>query len=119
MAAVGERDLAWINNTKLACYEAKAENRFEPYLRNWGKANIPNRSPKWEVACPKSVAIAVTQNAALLANGSEVKAINLQDGSTVWTHAVPAAPVPWGLAVNREGRVVVSLENGRVLCLAK
>ena len=29
---------------------------------------------------------------------------------------LPAAPVAWGLAVDRLGRIIVTLEDGRVLC---
>jgi uncharacterized protein GlcG (DUF336 family) len=43
-------------------------------------------------------------------------AVSLRDASVLWKQALPAAPVPWGLAVNREGKDIVTLEGGRVLC---
>ena len=46
----------------------------------------------------------------------ELIALNLTDGRVLWKQPLPAAPVPWGIAVNREGRVIVTLEGGRVVC---
>jgi len=48
-----------------------------------------------------------------------VAAMDLKDGSQIWTHPLPGRPVKWGAAVDRAGRVAVSLINGRVLCFAK
>jgi len=45
--------------------------------------------------------------------------LNLQDGKMLWSQSVPSAPVPWGLAVDRDGRVVVTLEDGQVLCFGR
>ncbi len=47
---------------------------------------------------------------------SEIVALNLKDGSVLWSEEVPSAPVSWGLAVDRDGRVIVTLEDGQVLC---
>lgn len=46
----------------------------------------------------------------------EIVVLNLQDGGILWSQPVPSPPVPWGLAVDRDGRIVVTLEDGRVLC---
>jgi outer membrane protein assembly factor BamB len=45
-----------------------------------------------------------------------VVALDLESGNVLWKHPLPSPPVPWAMAVNREGRVVVTLENGLVLC---
>ncbi|MBL7224166.1 MAG: PQQ-binding-like beta-propeller repeat protein, partial [Candidatus Brocadiae bacterium] len=34
----------------------------------------------------------------------------------LWEQALPAAPVRWGIAVDAQGRVVVTLRDGRVVC---
>ena len=47
---------------------------------------------------------------------NEVIALSLEDGRLLWKQPLPAAPVPWGLAVNREGKVIVTLEGGRIVC---
>ena len=48
---------------------------------------------------------------------ASVTALDLSDGRPLWKRPLPAPPVPWGLAVDRDGRVLVSLRDGRVLCL--
>ena len=40
----------------------------------------------------------------------------IRDGKTLWTQPLPSSLVPWGLAVDRDGRVIVTLEGGQVLC---
>jgi outer membrane protein assembly factor BamB len=45
-------------------------------------------------------------------------AINLQDGADVWLKQLPAVAVKGGVALDRAGRVFVSLENGQVLGFA-
>ena len=68
---------------------------------------------------PVSVAMAVCKNAVVMACKSKVIALNLQDGKVLWTEDVSAAPVPWGLAIDRDGRAVVTLEDGQVLCIGR
>jgi len=34
----------------------------------------------------------------------------------LWAQRLPAVPVRWGIAVDRQGRVIVVLKDGRVLC---
>jgi len=43
-------------------------------------------------------------------------AVNIKDGSEVWRERLPAAVVKGGAAVDRDARILVSLEDGRVLC---
>ena len=47
---------------------------------------------------------------------AKVVALDIKDGKVMWTQPIPAAPVAWGLAIDGDGRVVASLEDGRVLC---
>ena len=42
--------------------------------------------------------------------------MNIDDGGVLWSHPLPAEPVEWGLAVDRQGRAVVTLADGRILC---
>lgn len=43
-------------------------------------------------------------------------AINVKDGSDLWVEKLPATAVKGGVAVDSSGRILVSLENGRLLC---
>ena len=45
-------------------------------------------------------------------------ALNLTDGKPLWRHPLPAGCVAWGVSVDRQGRVIVALRDGRVLCFA-
>jgi outer membrane protein assembly factor BamB len=47
--------------------------------------------------------------------GSSLWAINLADGTDVWSAGLPGPVVKGGLAINHEGQVFVSLENGQLL----
>jgi outer membrane protein assembly factor BamB len=60
--------------------------------------------------------LAVGKNAVVVATDTDVMAFDLADGKPRWTQPLPAPPLPWGVALNRDGRVVVSLENGDVVC---
>jgi outer membrane protein assembly factor BamB len=46
-------------------------------------------------------------------------ALTVADGTTVWSHPLPAAPVPWGVILDRTGRIVVSLQDGGLVCLSE
>ena len=48
----------------------------------------------------------------------QLMALKTADGSKRWSHELPAAPIRHGLALDSGGRVIVTLEAGRVLCLA-
>jgi len=50
---------------------------------------------------------------------ASLAALSLADGKVLWKHALPAAPSGWGLARDKEGRIYVSLQDGRVLCFAE
>jgi outer membrane protein assembly factor BamB len=82
---------------------------------NWGGLGIEDE-PLWGYDCEESRAVAVCGNAAVVAQESQVVALSLEDGSVMWSQPVPAAPATWGLAIDRDGRVIVTLEDGKVLC---
>ncbi len=69
---------------------------------------------------PKTVVIAGLRDAPQPTDPPQANlvAMNAADGTTVWSQPLPASPVPWGLAVDRDGRVVVSLQDGGVQCFA-
>jgi outer membrane protein assembly factor BamB len=116
-SCVGELELAWFNSTKLACYDRGQSAAPEAFARAWGKPDVPDRTPRWTLATRGGRALAVGENAAVVATETEVQAIGLSDGQLLWTHPLAAPPVPWGLALTRDGRVLVALENGEVICL--
>ena len=115
-ATDGGYDLAWANNTKLLCFASLQSDRADLQRSLWGKTQTKLAKATWEFDCPKSLAVAVCPNAVVIATPTEIIALSLQDARVLWKQALPAAPVAWGIAVNREGKVIVTLEGGRVLC---
>jgi outer membrane protein assembly factor BamB len=50
---------------------------------------------------------------------AQVLALSAADGKKLWSFPLPGAVAENGLAVDRDGRVLVVLHDGRVLCLAE
>ncbi|MCY3021364.1 MAG: PQQ-binding-like beta-propeller repeat protein [Planctomycetota bacterium] len=48
-----------------------------------------------------------------------VLAAQKPDGSELWSQPLPAEPIRWGIAMDAGGRIVVTLQNGQVLCFGK
>ena len=42
----------------------------------------------------------------------------IKTGKVLWKHSLPVGPVRWVVAIDRNGRVLVSLRDGRVICFA-
>ncbi len=129
LASNGGRDVAWVssqNNRKILCFdnidrELLAQKMTEPPNRfnlDWKRLGI-NRKPLWSYDCKDSVAMAVCSNAVVVAKKSEIVALNLKDGEVLWSEALSSVPVIWGLAVDRDGRVIVSLADGQILCFGQ
>jgi len=87
------------------------------FARAWGRLKVAGLKPLWTLSTRGGRALAVGKNAAVVASDKEVEAFDLRDGKRLWTQPLSAPPVPWGLALNRDGRVLVSLENGELVCL--
>ncbi len=78
----------------------------------------------------ENVAVAVAQNAVVVAGTDRrfpqpeaaaeesygIAALEISSGKVLWKHVLPAGPVRFGTAIDREGRVLVALRDGRVLC---
>lgn len=100
-------------------------------LHGGGTGATPGSKPAWQqTPINRIAAVAVTPNAIVIAGNQDplqtgeplqplVMALSIQDGSTLWSHPLPALPSSWGLLVDRDGHVVVSLEDGRVLSFGK
>jgi outer membrane protein assembly factor BamB len=116
VTTVGDRDVVWANKTKLMGFVQAAGN-LERFARSWGKTDMEGLKPAWQVDRAEGLALAVGRNAVVVASPTELRAIALRDGQDLWKQPLPAAPVPWGLALQRDGRVIVALEDGQVLAV--
>jgi len=129
LTSSGGRDIVWVssqNSKKVLCFDnidremlrikmAEPGNRFNV---DWKRLGVSDK-PLWSYECKDSVALAVCSNAVVVAKKSEIVALNLKDGSILWSESLPSAPVNWGLAVDRDGRVIVTLEDGQILCFGQ
>ncbi|MCH8193039.1 MAG: PQQ-binding-like beta-propeller repeat protein [Planctomycetes bacterium] len=130
MTRSGDRHVAWVDKKKVICYPPIDKNSLTQLvtkrtrkndrhiLPQWGSFKL-SEDPLWQIACPDSVAVAVTSNAVLVAGRSALTCLDLADGKQLWSQPLPMAPVPWGVAVDRRGRVVVTLKDGQVLCFGE
>lgn len=128
-SSTGEKDIIWINGNIIKCYDPidKKVLNDSVYERNypgrhiiqaWGKLEITDK-PIWEYNCDGSVALAVCRNAVIVAKQNEVVSVDIQDGKILWKQPVPSSPVPWGLAVDSDGRIIVTLEDGKTICFGQ
>jgi len=115
-ASAANHEIAWANNARLLCFAGFDGDRHQLQRELWGKVQAKEAKPAWAFDCPKSLAVAVCANAVVVAKPTELIALNLADGRVLWKQPLSASPVPWGIAVNREGKVIVTLEGGRVVC---
>ncbi|MHC4556904.1 MAG: outer membrane protein assembly factor BamB family protein [Planctomycetota bacterium] len=89
------------------------------------------RKPLWTgKPFQENVAIAIAQNAVIVAGTDRhfaepkaapdetygIAALEIESGKPLWRHSLPAGAVRWGLAIDRQGRIIAALQDGRVLC---
>ena len=115
--------------SNLALEEPLPANASQPpkELARWN--TLQNRKrPKavWEDKANRRFTSFIVSSARLLAAGHPeskpeaafLAAINVKDGSDLWSHSLPAVPVKGGTAMDREGRIYTALENGQLVCFA-
>ncbi len=128
LASTNNRDVVLVNNRKVNCFAridrqilnncVTKKQRGGHIIVPWGKLEVPDK-PLWEYDCEGSVAMALCKNAVVIATKSEIVALNLQDGEVLWSKSLPSIPVSHGLAVDRDGHIVVTLQDGRILCFGR
>jgi outer membrane protein assembly factor BamB len=127
-ASTGQRDIVWIDNSRLLCYEPLDKGALSRCVTDekiprhitqaWGQFKVSDK-PLWQHDCPDSIVVAAAKNAVVVADASQVAALELRSGKQLWRRTLPSAPVPWGMAVDRTGRVILTLVDGQVLCIGK
>ncbi|HUT34138.1 MAG TPA: PQQ-binding-like beta-propeller repeat protein [Planctomycetota bacterium] len=91
-------------------------------LRLKGDATPP-RQTAWHLPQGRKFNAFIVAPNLLLAAGQEgsqafLAAIRLQDGSLLWEEKLPAPAVKGGLASDHQGRILLSLSDGRTVCFA-
>jgi outer membrane protein assembly factor BamB len=71
------------------------------------------------VVCPNAIVAAIQQQHKFRAQPQwYVVAFDQQSGNPLWRQEINETPLPDGLLVDRDGRVVVTTVHGSVICLA-
>ncbi|MCZ6793017.1 MAG: PQQ-binding-like beta-propeller repeat protein [Planctomycetota bacterium] len=127
-ASTGERDVIWLDQRLVAGYEplrsewlsrcVTDEERPRHITQAWGTFRVPAKAD-WQRETRGGIALAVARNAVVVATASDVRALSIEDGEELWSAPLTAAPVPWGIAIDRHGRVVVALVDGTLLALGR
>ena len=100
-------------------------------IEKWLRIDDKNArfQPRWVVkSLQGAVATAIAASAVVAVGRAEaeegqaapwqVAAFDLASGKELWRQALPQAPLPGGLCIDSQGRAIVVLENGGVICLA-
>ena len=127
------RDVVWVNNKRIMCFGPIGKDTLNrsvsdtpgtvtSRIAGWGRLDLRSE-PFWEYVCEGSLAFARSKNAILVAGktplGSpSLEALDIKSGKRLWKRPMQlqGAPTPWGLAVDGQGRVVVTLTDGEIMC---
>lgn len=93
------------------------------FLRRRGQ-NFPQPKKLWEDKQDRRFTSFVVTPNTLLATGHAdrtpnkpfLTAMNIKDGTDVWSHSLPTDAVKGGTAIGAAGQIYVALENGQLLC---
>ena len=131
--SANNRDVVWINSSRILCFknigttvldrcvsEPPAGPTF--MIGGWGRFDISEK-PFWEFPCEGSVAFARSKNAVLFAGARpqgvpSIDAVDVEKGGRFWKRPLilESPPVPWGVAIDRDGRIIATLKDGHVMC---
>jgi outer membrane protein assembly factor BamB len=90
-----------------------------------GRPQGPQRPMLWQHPTAQQYQAFVVTPKTLLAAGRKtsrddadafLRAVRIADGAILWEKTLPALTVKNGLTLDRQGRILVSLENGTVVC---
>jgi outer membrane protein assembly factor BamB len=82
------------------------------------EAQVFDPSTRWQnpIVAAQNAELACVVRKTDQGPGWLVAARRPKDHTALWSRPLPAEPVRWAVAVDTQGRVIVSLRNGQVLC---
>ena len=116
----------WHGNLMLLPAVAPGARRPAKPISRWGvqRRQREKTQPVWQHPPGRRFNSFIVADGVLVAAGhtgldgadtSFLAAVRLEDGSPLWLEALPGPVVKGGTAVNHQGRILVSLEDGQVL----
>ncbi len=91
--------------------------------RDARRGRVPGRKTLWRQTDRRITSFVVTPKVLLAAGhtapdgtGSFLSAIAIDTGRDLWREALPATAVKSGVAIDHDGRIIVCLEDGQVIC---
>ena len=117
VSRVGDRELAWFNSAKLACYAVDESRAPEEFARAWGKTEVAGLTPRWTLrhARRSSTGGREERRCRGHGHGSAGHRPARRQAALDTTAARAARPVGLG-DWSATDDVLVTLENGAVVC---
>ncbi len=120
------KDVMLINNKTIMAFKKIDKQKLNKIGAGvgLGEFELPG-VPLWEYDCKDAVAMVRCKNAILfLANHTEerpinfVRALDINTGKRIWSQELISPPLDWGLIVDHEGRIIVTLKDGQIMCFS-
>jgi outer membrane protein assembly factor BamB len=89
----------------------------------------PGTRPRWQAQpLNRVLGVAITTQTIVIAGlrdaeqpaeppQAHLMAVSVENGAIRWHQPLPVTPVPWGVLVDRDGHIVVSQQDGGLVCL--
>ena len=78
-----------------------------------------NDDPLWEYDCGEAYAMVRSANAIIVSAKRQtnlIEVLDIKNGNRIWSQSLTTPPLPWGLIVDRNGRIIVTLKDGQIIC---
>jgi len=118
--ASGNGVVAFSSRGPLICLDAEK-------VDEWLRKERTGIKARWKTdSIVNSVSVVIAGNAVIAAGESgpvsrlptkwSVQAFDIKDGGRFWVEPLASPPLPGGLCVDAEGRIIVVLDDGKVVC---
>jgi outer membrane protein assembly factor BamB len=123
------RDIILLNNRKILCFKNIPDPVLNSFMnapdelpahiiRTWGRLNIKDE-PIWEYDCGEAFAMVRCANAIIISTNRQtnlIEVLDIKNGKRMWSQRLTNPPIPWGLIVDRDGRIIVTHKDGQIMC---
>jgi len=113
-----EKDMK-AKRTRWNIARANRKKAFEAFREKatWSKGDL--RLHSLAMTANAVVAVCEQRDEKTKSTGWTLRALDRKTGQALWQHPLPSKPVMGGLAIDRAGRTIVTLNNGRVVAYGK